>query len=153
MLMLRKTLAVLVGVSIIAVPVYAQRQERKKAQIEESGKPRSVSGGVKFQVPKPYEEVYDKSLNYLKRADYAIESAGKDTGQIVTEMTIKGGYSQTGTRIYVVLIKDSDATTTVRVAVSEQKRKKLLQIEPWDDPKVSDKESEKIAADLKAALQ
>ena len=68
-------------------------------------------------------------------------------------MAIKGGYSQTGTRVYVVLIKETDTTTTVKVAVSEQKRKKLLQTEPWGDPKLNEKESDKIATDLKTALQ
>lgn len=102
---------------------------------------------------KPYDEVYDKILTYLKKAEYAIESANKETGQIVTEITIKGGYSQTGTRVYAILIKESNTATTVRIAVSEQKRKKLLQTEPWGDPKVNDKESQRIADEIKATLQ
>ena len=152
--MVRRTSIILIGLLVlVAVPLSAQRHARKEAQLEESGKSHSITGGVKFQVPKPYEEVYEKSLNYLKKGDYAIESASKETGQIVTEMAIKGGYSQTGTRVYVVLIKETDTTTTVKVAVSEQKRKKLLQTEPWGDPKLNEKESDKIATDLKTALQ
>ena len=68
-------------------------------------------------------------------------------------MTITGGYSQTGTRVQVTLIKDTDTATTVKVAVTEQKWKKLLQTEPWSDPKVNDKESAKTADQIKAALQ
>ena len=65
---------------------------------------------------------------------------------------VTGGYSQTGTRVYVTLIKDTEKTTTVKVAVAEQKRKKLLQTEPWGDPKVNSEKSSKLADDIKAAL-
>jgi hypothetical protein len=141
-------------VSIITSGGFAgQRSDRKKAEIEESASPRGVSGGIKFQVTKPYEQVYDGILNELKKLDYTIESANKDAGQIVTEMTIKGGYSQTGSRIYAIFIRDSDMATTVRVAMSEQKRKKLLSTEPWSEPKVNETESVRIAEHLRAAFQ
>jgi hypothetical protein len=39
------------------------------------------------------------------------------------------GYSQTGSRIIVTLIKDNGSQTSIRV-VPKQKRKKLLQTEP-----------------------
>jgi hypothetical protein len=67
-------------------------------------------------------------------------------------MQITGGYSQTGTRTIVNFIKDSDTQTTVRVAVTKQKRKKLLQTESWSDPKVDDAASQKAAAEVKAML-
>lgn len=148
--MLRNLLPSLVVLSLLAaVPAHAQRHERKMALIEESGKAQSAKGGIKFQVDKPYDVVYEKALNYLKKAEYSIESASKDTGQIITEMAIKGGWSQTGTRIYVIFIKDTETSTTLRVVVSEQNRKKALQTEPWDPPKVNLEESMNIADDLK----
>lgn len=140
-------------VSTAALPVHAQRHDRKLAQIEDSAKPRSISGGSRFQVENRYDAVYEKVLLFLKRAEHSIESASKDTGQITTEMTIKGGWSQTGTRIYVFLIKDTNSSTTIRVVVSEQKRKKLFQTEPWDEPKVNVGESQILADDLKSAIK
>lgn len=133
-------------------PLLAQRHARKEAAIEESGKARGVTGGVKVSIAKAYDDVYQRTLNYLKKSDYAIESADKETGQIVTEMTITGGYSQTGRRVYAIFIKDTDSSTIVRVAVTDQKRKKLLQTEPWSDPKVNEKETERIAELLKSEL-
>jgi hypothetical protein len=100
----------------------------------------------------PYDKAYEAILNHLKRHEYTIDSANKETGQIVTAMTISGGYSQTGTRVYVTLIKDSETSTTIRVAVSEQKRKKLLQTEPWGDAKVNSKKSTELADEIKSAL-
>ncbi len=126
--------------------------DKKEARIEESAKPKSVSGGVKFEVQKPYDVVYEVILNFLKRADYNIESASKEIGQIITAMTVTGGYSQTGSRVYATLIKDGDAATTVKISVAEQKRKKLLTTEPWGEPKVNDAESQKIADQVRSAL-
>jgi hypothetical protein len=42
------------------------------------------------------------------------------------------------------LIEDSDTATTLKVMVTEQKRKKLLATEPWSDQKVNDEEMEKV---------
>jgi len=136
-----------------SISVSQGRHEKREAKLEESAKPRSVSGGVTFRTDRPYDKAYEAVLNYLKRQDYTIDSAGKETGQIITAMVVTGGYSQIGTRVYVTLIKDTEQTTTVRVAVSEQKRKKLLQTEPWGDPKVNSEKSSKLADDIKAALQ
>lgn len=129
------------------------RHEKREAKVEESAKPKAVSGAVTLQTDLPYERAYDSILNHLKRHDYTIDSASKDIGQIVTAMTIKGGYSQTGTRVYVTLIKDSETSTTVKVAVAEQKRKKLFQTEPWGDPKVNSEKSTKLAEEIKSALK
>ena len=129
------------------------RKEKKEQKLEESAKPKSAPGGVKFQVQKSYQDSYDALLNWAKRADYTIDKADKETGQIITAMAVTGGYSQTGTRVFLTLIKDSESATTVKVAVSEQKRKKLLQTEPWSDPNVNEKESSSLADKVKAALQ
>jgi hypothetical protein len=138
---------------VFCVPTLAQSHEKKEANLDQSGKPQAVSGGVKTQVSKPLADIYEKALNYLKKADYMIDSADKEAGQIVTSIVVTGGYHQTGTRIYVILIKDSELETTVRVAVTEQKRYKALQTEPWGDPKVNDKESQRISNELKATIQ
>jgi hypothetical protein len=146
---------------LIAIPLFVVqsicvsqgRHEKREAKLEESAKPRSVSGGVTFQTDTPYDKAYDAVLNYLKRQDYTIDSASKETGQIVTAIVVTGGYSQTGTRVYVTLIKDTEKTTTVKVAVAEQKRKKLLQTEPWGDPKVNQEKSANLADKIKDALK
>jgi hypothetical protein len=151
---MRFILIFLVSSLCVGLPILGQgKHEKREQKLEESAKPKSVSGGVTFQVEMPYDKAYDGALNYLKRQDYAIDSARKETGQIVTAITIAGGYSQTGTRVYVTLIKDSDTQTTIKVAVAEQKRKKLLQTEPWGDPKVNSEKSQKLADDLKASLK
>ena len=145
--------AATLALAVMAAPMSAQsRHERKMAQIEESAKPKNVPGGIKFQVSKSYQDTYESALNWIKKADYTIELADKETGQIATAMTITGGYRQTGTRLILTLIKESDSVTTVKVAVTQQKRSKLLQAEPWGDPKVNDDESQKIVDQLKAVI-
>jgi hypothetical protein len=146
--MLTAALAIAIAVSSSA----QSRQEKREAKIAESAQPRSVTGGVTFQVTISYDKAYEAVLNHLKRQGYTIDSAGKETGQIITAIDIKGGYTQTGTRVQVTCIKDSDAQTSLRVAVTEQQRKKLLQTEPWSDPKVNNAESSKVADGIKAAL-
>ena len=130
----------------------AQLHEMRVAKIAESGAVQNVKGGTTFSVPIPYATAYDGALNYLKREGYTLDSASADTGQIVTAMDIKGGYTQTGTRVLVTCIKDSDTQTSMRVLVTEQKRKKLLQTEPWSDAKANDAASSKIADAIKSAI-
>lgn len=43
--------------------------------------------------------------------------------------------------------------TTIRVAVTEQKRYKALTIEPWGEPRINYEKSVKLAKDLKAFLK
>jgi hypothetical protein len=59
---------------------------------------------------------------------------------------------QTETRVIVICIKDSDSQTAVRAVVTEQKRTKLLQTEPWGDAKANEAEPAKIADQIKTAL-
>lgn len=137
----------------VVAPLQAQgRKARKEARLAESEKPKNVSGGVTFKANQSFEKTYEVVLNHLKREGHTIDSADKDVGQIITAIDIKGGYSQTGTRIQITLIKDSETQTTVRVAVTKQKRKKALQTEPWSDPKVDNDESTTVADAIKAAL-
>src|SRR5690242_20663085 len=99
--------------------VYAQRHEKRMARLAESEKPQNVKGGTTFQAPVPYDKAYDAALNYLKREGHTIDSASKETGQIVTAIAITGGYTQTGTRVQITCIKDNDNHTSVRVLVTE----------------------------------
>ena len=139
-------------IALTPVGLKAQREAKREANIAESQKPQNVKGGATFQVGTPYAKAYEGALNYLKRQGYTLDSASAETGQIVTALDIKGGYSQTGTRVQVTCIKDSDTQTSVRVVVTEQKRKKLLQTEPWGDAKANESESAKLAEEIKGAM-
>lgn len=138
---------------LLFVPAaFGQLHERHAAVVNESSAPTSIRGGVTFEAQSAYATTYEDALNYLKRQDYSIDSASKDTGQIITAMTVKGHWHQTGTRVVVTLIQDSSSSTTVRVAVTEQKRYKALQTEPWGDAKVNEKRSSEFANHLRSAL-
>jgi len=126
--------------------------ERHMDRLEESKKLGSISGGESFLASKSYDSAYDTILTFLKRKDLLIDSSDKNAGQITTGYQIAGGWHQTGTRIRIVLIKETDATTTVKVAVTEQTRYKALQVEPWDDPTVNAAKSTALAEEIKAAL-
>ena len=143
----------LAAAAISLQPAIAQHHERRQAELEQSAQTTPISGGVTFPSSLPYDESFDAVSNYLKRNGREIESGNKDTGSLVTVMEIAGKYTQTGTRIHVTLIKDSDTQTSVCVAVTMQKRKKLLQTEPWSEPKLDDTQSQKTAADLEQALK
>jgi hypothetical protein len=129
------------------------RHERKAKELEESAQPKALAGGVNFHTPLSIDQCFETVLNHLKRQGHDVEIADKDAGRIVTAMKIAGRHSQTGTRILVILIKDTDTKTSVRVAVSAQKRKKLLMTEPWSDPKLDEAESATVARQLQEALK
>ena len=129
------------------------RHQRKAQQMEESAQPKTVAGGVTFQTPLSIEKCFEAALNHLKRNGHDIELADREAGRIVTVMEVTGSHSQTGTRILATLIKDSDSQTSLRVAVTTQKRKRLLVTEPWSDPKVDSTESTKVAAQLQETLK
>ena len=94
--------------SIVAATSFAQRHERKVEELADSEKIQNVSGGITFQVASPVSKTYDDLLNYVKRAGLTIDSASKETGQIVTGIEVSGKYHQTGTRIYLTVMKDND---------------------------------------------
>src|SRR5262249_23776759 len=112
------------------------------------GSTKAVAGGVTFPTPMPIEKCFDAVLNHLKRRGHEIDLADREAGRIATVMEVAGGHSQTGTRVLATLIEDSDSQASVRVAVTAQKRKKLLVTEPWSDPKVDESESAKAAAEM-----
>ena len=136
----------------IAFPSPQGRHERHMKQVEESAKPTGVNPMVSFQDNASYDKTFDDVVTFLKKQGYTIDSASKDAGTIFTTMSIKGHWRQTGTRINVSLIRDSKTVTEVKVAVTEQKRYKALQTEPWGSPKVDKKQSSAVAAKMKAAL-
>ena len=128
------------------------RHERHMAQVEESAKPTSVAGGVSFQDAASYNKTFDDVVTFLKKQGYTIDSASKDAGTIFTSISIKGHWRQTGTRVNVSLIRESENVTSVRVAVTEQKRYKALQTEPWGSPKVNKTKSSALSDKMKSAL-
>ena len=129
------------------------RHERREARLAESAQPKGVAGGVTLSSSLPLASAYDTVLNSLKREGRVIDSADREIGQIITAMEITGRFSQTGTRLQITFIKEGESKTSIRVAVTQQKRKKLLQTEPWGDPKVNEAESQRAAEQLKKALE
>jgi hypothetical protein len=143
----------LVAASLSLEAAHAQFQQRKQGEVKQSAQVTSTATGVTFQASLSYERCFDAVNNFLKRAGHEIDTANKDVGSIVTAMEITGSYSQTGTRIRGTMIKDSNTQTSVRVAVTTQKRKKLLATEAWSNPRVDDSQSSKIAGDLQEAFK
>jgi hypothetical protein len=142
------------SLALIGQPLTAQsRHDRKAEEATDSAAPKNVPGGITFPNPTSIDKTFEIVVNELKREGHSIERADKDAGQIITAMEITGGYSQTETRIILTLIKDNDNQTSIRVVVAKQKRKKLLQTEPWSDPKADDKESQQAADALRAAFK
>lgn len=144
---------ILTCVSVCAMTSFAQRHERKADEQADSEKIQNVSGGVTFQQAAAMDKTYDDLLNYVKREGLTVDSGSKETGQIVTAIDVTGKYHQIGTRIYLTVIKSSETETSVRVAVSEQKRYKALQTEPWSSPKVNAEKSSELSEKIKAAIK
>ncbi|HLN80597.1 MAG TPA: hypothetical protein VK392_05345 [Thermoanaerobaculia bacterium] len=112
-----------------------------------------VSGGESFQIEVPYDKAYDTCLNVLKRLDKTIESASKETGQILTMMDIgEGGFVQTGKQIKITVIKDTDTQSTIRVLATVQKRVSGRTVHPWREAKVDEKETASIASEVRSTL-
>ncbi len=153
---MNRTARYLITISVVVLIVQTatgQRHERKAKEAADSAAPQNIAGGITFQSPVPIDKTFEVVTNELKREGHTLDRADKDAGQIITTMEISGGYSQTGTRIVVTLIKDSDSQTSLRVVVTKQKRKKLLQTEPWGGAKADNEESQKVAGALKAVLK
>lgn len=129
------------------------RRERRTAALEESRAIRNAPGGETFKVTRAYESVYGEVLNFLKRQNYTIASSSRETGQITTGIEITGGWKQKGRTVFISLLDEGDGRTTLRAAVSIQKRYKALQTEPWSEPKSSPPESLELARRLQASLE
>lgn len=147
-----RKLAVVIVLGALATAGWSQHHERDMETAAASGEVRSVSGGTTFEVAAPYDAVFDALVNNLKRSGLTLDAASRDAGQIATALEITGGWKQTGKRTVIALLKDSPTQTSVRIAVTIQKRYKGLQTEPWGDPKVDENASADTAAKIKADL-
>jgi len=151
---MKKTCLLLAAIAaLIPSDIHAQSLHDKSAQRQaDSAAVRSVSGGATLDFASPYEAVFDALVNTLKRNGFTLDQADKDAGQLATAMEISGGFHQTGKRTIFSLIKGTDGKTSVRVAVTIQKRSNGLQADPWSDPKVDEKASADYAAKIKLEL-
>jgi hypothetical protein len=141
-------LSAVLGGQVLAGP----RAERKAQTAAESEKPRSLRGGVSFDVPLAYADAFDAVIKHLKLQDCEVTTADRDAGLVATAIEVTGGWRQTGTRIVVSLIRQNEKTTTIKVTVTEQKRYKALQVEPWSEPKVAEKKTAEAAEKLKVGF-
>jgi hypothetical protein len=138
---------------LIAAPAFSQFHQRHADAVSESSEVHPVPGGKRFSVPYSSDKAFAAIVKYLNSSDrYIVESANRDAGLIATGMEIKGKWRQTGTRVVITVVSDSTSSAIVRVAVTEQKRFKALQAEPWSDPKVDEKASAALAAEIEHAL-
>jgi hypothetical protein len=138
---------------ISAIPLtYAQAHDRHQQAIAASSEIKPISGGKTFAVAAPYEKVFAEVVRYINMNNRTVNKADKETGFIGTDLEISKGHHQTGTNYQVVVIKTDDTHVTLRAAVLTRKRYNVLQPDPWDDPKVDDKQTADFAAKLQAAL-
>jgi hypothetical protein len=145
-----------VVVSFLSTPLFTQGfhdNVTKRHEAEKADQSKPVAGSVSLAVKKSYQDTFDFVVNWLKKEGFTIEEADAVKGQISTPIEqTKGGYSQKGSRVMVTLIKENDATTTLRVVVAEYGRKKLLAADAWSNPKADDDKTKELAELLKAAL-
>ena len=144
--------AVVAAFSLLTAPVRASSHDEREAAIAESGKARSVPGAEKFTLEMPSDKVFAAIVTALQKADYEIADANKDGGFISTALVVTGGWRQTGTRVVVTVIRDSDTASIVKVVVTEQKRYKAIQTEPWSEPTAHAAKTKELAALLRTTL-
>lgn len=136
------------------ISVHAQsRSERREQAVRESEKPKDLKGGAKVSVNMGYAKAYDIILNSLKKADYSLDSASQETGQIVTMLVVEGGWRQKGRRVIVTIVKEKDGTATLKCVATLQTRYKALQTEPWSEPTLDEEETAKVVRLLSEALK
>lgn len=136
----------------LVVSVSASRSERKAQALADSGKPVAVKGATPITVAGEFNATFDAVVKMLQKADETVVLADRDAGMIATEIEITGKARQTGTRTIVTFIKEAEKETTVKVAVTVQTRYKVLQVEPWSDPKLAADLTAAAVAKFKAAL-
>jgi hypothetical protein len=143
----------IIGITL-AVSVFAgaQAHDRHAAEAAESSHVRGVPGGTTIDIAGSYDAVFEGLVTYLKKSGYSVDEANKESGLVATSMEIDGGWKQTGKRLVFSVIKDKARNTAIRVAVSIQKRMKLISTEPWGDPKVDDKASADLAHKVQTEL-
>ncbi len=141
-----------VAFALLTVPARAGFHDNRETAIAESGKAQSVPGAEKFTIEMPTDKAFSAVVTALQKADYEIADANKDGGLISTAIVVTGGWRQTGTRAVLTIIRDSDSTSIVKVVVTEQKRYKALQTEPWGEPKANAEKTTALATALRTAL-
>lgn len=140
-----------------------------------------VARSKEFKIENPYGETYETVLKWVKDnvrlptnsfffVPHEAEVADKETGQISTTLNVSGSWDHLRNtpqrwlrRLIITLIKDGDSATTVKVAITQRKRRYqqvtqyggLWEIPKgsWGNPKVSKAESKEWADRIKAALQ
>jgi hypothetical protein len=150
-----KTLVVTFTVFVLipAVPsIFAQAHERHQQALAASAEIKPASGGKTFVVAASYEKVFAEVVRYINLNNLTVNKADRETGFIGTELEISKGHHQTGTNFQVIVIKTDDAHVTLRVAVLTRRRYNVFQPDPWDEPKVDDKQTADFAEKLQAAL-
>jgi hypothetical protein len=150
--LLAKSLIIITIISNSFEAKSQSRHQRKASELAESEKS-LASGGATFNRDRSVDQTFEDLLNWLKQEGYSLTSASKESGQIVTEIRVSGGYRQTGTRMVLTVFKDVTGQTTVRAAVTEQKRFKAIQTEPWGEPKTNLEKSQALVERLKVGLK
>jgi len=139
--------------SILTLSAFAEsRSERRERENAESAKAVKVPGGTTLALDLAFADAFPAIVRTLQKADYTIESASKDAGSIVTQLVVAGSYRQTGTRAQITVIDEGNGKTTVKVAVTTQKRYNGLQTEPWNTATLDADQSQKLATILQDAL-
>jgi hypothetical protein len=113
-----------------------------------------VSGGQSFAIANPSDKVFAAVVRHINLSNtYTIESANKETGMILTAMTISGGaWTKTGRRIVITVIEDTNNSSIVRVAITDQQVHNGAGYAPIGVAKVDDAASKKLAEELQPAL-
>ncbi|MDT7540587.1 MAG: hypothetical protein QOE33_491 [Acidobacteriota bacterium] len=106
-------------------------------------------GAVSFQTTASYDWAYEAALDTVKRAGYTIESASKETGQIKTAMAIEHGAVDIGRFVVVTVIKEMNATSTIRVEAYKQGRRIGGQ---WQQRVGTKDKAQKLADSIQVAL-
>lgn len=137
--------------SLEAQGLHARIQARKA----EAEKPKAVKNAAEIQLQKSYQASYEDVLNWMKKSDFSVDFANsnKDNGIVASTIeVVKGGYSQTGRRLSVMLVKISDTETALRVAVTDHNRKKLFGADNWGDPQLNAEQTQAVVEQMKADL-
>lgn len=145
--------AVVIGVALL-VPVgtgsFSSNLEKTR---NGPALPQIVPGGVTFQVPLPYARVFDTVVSALKRQHRGIDVADRQAGRIFSQLAVTGCWRQTGTRIQVFLIKDSELATTIKVQVtSALRRSQAPEAEPWGPPSLDRVQTARESVLLRARI-
>ena len=148
--------SVLALAALLPTHLNAQLHDRIAQRAAASGQVQYANGGTSIELAASYDVAYSTLIDYLNKGGATVEDANKEIGHVATALEISGGYHQTGKRMTFTILKTAPEKTTIRVAVTTQKRYKALSTDSWSDPKVDDKASseyaDKLKSDLSAAL-